>query len=79
MIDTLFNTNKTKAIQTKSKSVLDIFTKTVEDLSLLNNNIDTEARAKQEEIDRLTSEMNMLNDLKEQHIKVIGKINNLFE
>jgi hypothetical protein len=79
MIDTLFNTNKTKAIQTKSKSVLDIFTKTVNDLEVLNNFIDFEAVAKQEEIDRLTSEMNMLNDLKEQHTKVISKINNLFE
>ena len=77
MIDTLFN--KTKAIQTKSKSVLDIFTKTVKDLSLLNDNIDTEATLKQEEIDRLNSELVMLNDLKYQHSKVIDKINRIFE
>jgi hypothetical protein len=79
MIDTLFNTNKTKAIQTKSKSVLDIFTKTVENLSILNDTIDTEATLKQEEIDKLSSELIMLNDLKDQHNKVINKINRIFE
>ena len=79
MIDTLFNTNKTTAIQTKSKSVLDIFTKTKEDLLSLNDNIDTEATLKQEEIDRLNFELTMLNDLKEQHSKVIANINRIFE
>ncbi len=86
MIDTLFNTNKTKTIQTKSKSVLDIFIKTKEDLLSLNDNIDTEAILKQEEIDKLSSELIklsseliMLNDLKDQHNKVINKINRIFE
>lgn len=67
------------SISNKSSGILDVFNKTIVDLSAVNDIIDKETSAKELEIEKLQAEAKHLQSLKDKHNKVINKINSLFE
>ena len=74
----LFESRVEKAHR-QSASILDIFTKTTEELSKLNNFIEQETALKIEAQRKLAEDIQKLGTLKENHDKVITKIAKIFE
>lgn len=68
-----------KTITSKSQSIVDVFTKTQEDLKGLNEIIEKQRLKKEAEIKRLTDETNELGVLRAKHSAVISKIDKIFE
>ena len=73
------NRNNLSYIQKKSETTLDIFNKTMNELTDLNTKIDSEKEQKQAEIDKLVAETEQLSSMKDKHNKVISKIAKIFE
>ena len=78
--------NKFNALNDRSKQILSVFTKTVSDLTILNEDISTEIDARNAEADRLKSlvivETDKATDLAASaayNEKVIGKITSFLE
>lgn len=69
-------TNKTKlqTLKEKSGKILDVFTKTVSDLTIVNQEIDQEREIKINELQLINQELTSLNDMKTSNDKVINKI-----
>lgn len=67
------------SIQKKSEGFIDVFTKTVNGLTSLNSQIETEKGQRKSEIERLSAEHDELDKLQGIHSKVITKINKIFE
>ena len=66
-------------IQEQSKSILDIFTKTVDDLEKVNKDVDTQVATREEIIKKAQSETELLNAVKTKNTAVIAKIARIFE
>lgn len=71
--------NKTDKLHSNSKNILDIFTSTVEDLTNLNKEIEARELEQFEVKKKLEDELSKLAYMKENHSKVISKINKIFE
>lgn len=71
--------NPVTKLQETSTTILDVFTKTVNDLEKVNKNADTEISARQEAIKKAQSETEILNAVKTKNEKVIAKIARIFE
>jgi hypothetical protein len=63
----------------KSQKTLDIFNKTITELTTQNADIDNEINVRDEQMKQLKTEQETLVNLKETNAKVIGKINKIFE
>jgi septal ring factor EnvC (AmiA/AmiB activator) len=63
----------------KSQKTLDIFNKTITELTSQNQEIDEEIVARKTEVERLHNEAVTLDSLKTNNQKVIEKINKIFE
>ena len=63
----------------KSKSILDIFTKTIKDLESVNTEADSEIAKREEAIKKASEEKTSLETTKANNITVISKINKIFE
>lgn len=70
--------NKIKRIQNRSAHILDIFTRTIKDLSIINANIDDAKDTRVEKMSTLQVEINDLQLVKDNNDKIITKINSLF-
>jgi t-SNARE complex subunit (syntaxin) len=66
-------------VQRKSAEIVSIFTKTVNDLTTVNGEIETQVQDKEEEKQEIEKDLHTLRTLKEENTKVIGKINQLFQ
>jgi hypothetical protein len=66
-------------IQEQSKSILDVFTKTVSDLEKVNKDVDTQVATREEIIKKAQSETELLNAVKTKNTAVIAKIARIFE
>ena len=71
--------NQINKLQEQSKTILDVFTKTVTDLTEVNNEADQLSKQKEEEKKKLEEEITSLGNIKADNQKVIEKINKLFE
>lgn len=66
-----------KGLQSKSKSVLEVFDKTVKDLKEVNDKIIKERDLKQEIIENALFDVESLNSLHSKNTRVIDKINDI--
>ena len=64
-------------LQNKSKNTLDIFTKTIRELTQINEEAKTEIDKKTESITRLVDERNAMSDVIVKNREVISKIQNI--
>lgn len=71
--------NTATKIQEQSKSVLDVFTKTVKELETLNETANAELVKREEIIKKAQEEQLILNATKTKNLTVISKINKIFE
>lgn len=69
--------NKVEQLQSKSDNILDVFTKTVNDLSKVNDEAAREASNRRAEAAQLLSEAESLDTVVTKNSKVIGKINSI--
>lgn len=69
--------NKVEQLQSKSDNILDVFTKTVNDLSKVNDEAVREASNRRAEAAQLLSEAESLDTVVTKNSKVIGKINSI--
>ena len=63
----------------KSTNIVDVFTKAVEGLTKVNEEVKTTVEKKQVEKEKLNEEIDALGTLKSRHDKVISKITSIFE
>ncbi len=63
----------------KSAKILDVFTKTIDDLKIVNNAIEKEEAERIEAKKELDRELESLAITKEKNLSVIGKITKIFE
>ena len=63
----------------KSTDIVDVFTKAVEGLTKVNEEVKTTVEKKQVEKEKLNEEIDALGTLKSRHDKVISKITSIFE
>lgn len=70
---TLFS-NTVTGLQAKSKGIIDVFTKTVNSLKKVNEEIVKETTKKDEEMKKLFSDSKLLVEQKEANEKIITKI-----
>lgn len=75
----MFGKNQVENISQKSSRILDVFTKTVDDLTILNTEIDFQSENLEKEKARIEADLATLNQHKEKHNSVISKINKIFE
>lgn len=66
-------------LQNKSKNTLDIFTKTIRELTQINEEAKTEVHVRSEKISELIDEKITLIDVINENEKVISKIQNILE
>lgn len=71
--------NPVTRIQEESKTILDVFTKTITDLEEVNKTSDEEVAKRQEIIKKAQSETELLNAVKTKNTAVIAKIARIFE
>lgn len=71
--------NKVEQLEAKSASILDIFTKTVNDLNKVNDEASREASNRKAEAAQLLSEAESLETVVANNSKVIGKINSILK
>lgn len=67
--------NNVAKLQQKSDNILNVFTQTVQDLTLVNGDVDQELEIRNEEIKRIQSEQDQLTIVKNNNQKMISKIN----
>ncbi len=81
MFETIKNTvlgnNSINGLQEKSKAVLVMFDKAINDLSSINEQITVQQKEKELTVAEIQKELEQLNTLKQQNSKVIGNINNI--
>jgi hypothetical protein len=70
----MFNSSTVESLKKKSQGILDVFSKTVNDLNAVNEKIETEVSNRHAEISRLTSESYELETQKAANAKVATKI-----
>lgn len=76
----MFNTQNTvQRLKDRSQSILDVFTKTVSDLTLVNQQIETEEKLRQEKIASINLELKSLEETKTSNTKVIDRINSILK
>lgn len=68
-----------ESIVEDSSRVLDVFTKTVDELSAINTRVDEEVTKKQEEKAKLEKDIETLTVTGERNAKIINKIEKLLE
>lgn len=73
----LFNSNPKKTLQQRSADAIDVFSKTVKDLTTINEEIDDDVAQKQAQIKELEEAANSLKQTSAKNLKVIGKINEI--
>lgn len=73
------NKNVIDKLALRSQKTLDIFDKTITELTSQNGEIDQEIIARKSEVERLHNEAVTLNALKTNNQKVIDKISKIFE
>lgn len=66
-------------LQNKSRNTLDIFTRTVRELTEINSEAKAEVQIRNEKINSLIDEKNTLIDVINENEKVISKIQNILE
>lgn len=66
-------------LQNKSKNTLDIFTKTIRELTQINEEAKAEVSVRSEKISSLIDEKNTLIDVISENEKVISKIQNILD
>jgi len=71
--------NKTENLHNTSKEILDVFTSTVDKLTALNKDVEARELEQFELKKKLEAELERLAYLKNNHTKVISKINKIFE
>lgn len=74
-----FKSNSVEALKRKSASIVDVFTRTVEDLNEVNQEIQKTAEEKAAEKARLEADLAILNLQKDENTRVINKIQKIFE
>ena len=82
MLDNLknvFNQDAITSLQTKSTSIVDVFTKTVSDLKAVNEQATAEEKERLEEKAKIDEELAKLGAIKADNQKVIEKIGKIFE
>jgi hypothetical protein len=65
--------------QKNSSKLLDVFTKTVNGLTDVNNDIDAEIQSREEQIKTLQDEHQNLHGIKDSNNKIIEKLGKIFE
>jgi len=75
----VFNNDAIASLQTKSTSIVDVFTKTVSDLKAVNEQATAEEQERLEERARIDGELVKLGAIKADNQKVIEKIGKIFE
>jgi hypothetical protein len=71
--------NPVTKIQEQSKSILDVFTKTVNELESINISAEAELLKRDDLIKKAQEEQAVLNATKTKNLTVISKINKIFE
>lgn len=71
--------DKVEKLQKKSESVISVFTKTVNELVQVDNEIDTEIGKRQQEITELQAEVDALTVTKSKNESVVNRIKAFFE
>lgn len=66
-----------RALESDSKSILDIFTITVRDLEEVNNKAEIETKKRIDEINKLTGELSSLGNIRQSNASIIEKINKI--
>lgn len=74
-----FQTPKIDALANKSKGIISIFTETVENLTNVNKEIESEIDSKSAEIAVLTQDVQSLDDIKISNDKIISKVKQIIE
>lgn len=72
----MFKQNKIEKLITKSNGIFSIFTKTQEDLRLVNNEIQAEINPREDEIQKITAELEKLKGIQTENEKLSAKIEN---
>lgn len=75
----MFSVNRSEKLLNESKSIANVFRKTVSDLTKINNKIDEEKVAVDKEIAHLTSESDKLEKQRNANERLSGKITSFLE
>jgi hypothetical protein len=68
---------KLQILKDKSSKIIDVFTKTVSDLTVVNQEIDQEREVKINQLQEINQELTSLNDVKTSNDKIINRINTI--
>jgi hypothetical protein len=68
---------KLQILKNKSSKIIDVFTKTVSDLTIVNQEIDQEREVKINQLQEIDQEITSLNDVKTSNDKIINRINTI--
>ena len=74
-----FNGDNVSQLTNRSLNALTVFTKTINELTEVNSEIETSVKFKNEEIEKLQEETKVLAEQEVINTKIINKINNLLE
>ena len=79
LIKNLLNNDVVSSLSNRGISAIAVFTKTINELTEINSEIQTVVELKHEEIEKLKYETQELTKQEEFNTKIINKINNLLE
>jgi hypothetical protein len=68
---------KLQILKDKSSKIIDVFTKTVSDLTVVNQEINQEREIKINQLQEINQELTSLNDVKTSNDKIINRINTI--
>ncbi len=78
-IKRLLNNDVVSSLSNRGINAIAVFTKTINELTEINSEIETHVKFKHEEIEKLKYETQELTKQEEFNTKIINKINNLLE
>ena len=78
-LKTLLLGDSVESLRTESSDILDVFTKTVDELNDVNQRINDKEQEKLEEQKRLANELDALAITKTRNLKIIDNINKILE
>lgn len=75
----IFKSSTVASLQTKSKSIVDVFTKTVTELKSVNSEVDKLSNEKSEQRNKLDQELVELSEVKASNERIVSKIEKILE
>ena len=72
-------TNSVKTLQEKSKNIINVFTKTIDELNEVNVKVAKLTTEKEETVSKLQNDISMLSTLCQNNLNIVKKISRMIE